>query len=146
LKELWFVKMQKKRYAIIIMAYYSLRRYWRGNKMNWTSQSVKIGLPDTNELQIKLVSSLEGELRVVYVEITRKNDYRTTFCKAIERLVNVALKHNVDVDQIIDQLIDIEDGEPWHYEGVLYLSIPDAIGQTIKKYCKGNLNVSVNQD
>lgn len=56
--------------------------------------------------------------------------------EAIGRLVSLALRFDVPIEEIVNQLIGISGERPTPTGDKLYLSIPDAIGQVLSKYIK----------
>lgn len=59
--------------------------------------------------------------------------------EAIGRLVSLALKYKIPIEEIVEQLIDIGSNEAsiaWH--DTVIKSIPDAVGKVLKeRYLKG---------
>jgi len=47
-------------------------------------------------------------------------------------MISISLRYNVPLEEIISQLTGIKDESFWD-DGVQYLSLPDAVGQTLKK-------------
>ena len=53
--------------------------------------------------------------------------------EAIGRMVSLALRSDVAVDKIVDQLIDIAGSEQRAWKDTVIKSIPDAIGKVLKE-------------
>jgi len=57
------------------------------------------------------------------------------------RMASLALRNDIDVSEVVEQLIDIDGGkqEPW--KGTLVKSIPDAVAKVLKeRYSDGKSN------
>ena len=65
--------------------------------------------------------------------------------EAISRLISLALRSGVNVDDIIDQLTGIGGASPIYQEGEMVMSIPDAIAKVLKKHF-GNGHHKVDRD
>lgn len=50
------------------------------------------------------------------------------------RLTSLAIRHDVPIEDIVDQLIDISGGELKAWKDTVIKSIPDAVGYILKKY------------
>ena len=49
------------------------------------------------------------------------------------RMVSLALRHNIPMEDIVDQLIDISGETPVAWKDTMIKSIPDAVGKILKK-------------
>lgn len=84
------------------------------------------------------VSELDGRPFEVFATIGKSGRSTTAKTEAIGRLVSLALRSGVNVDQIVDQLKGISGENPIFQEGGLILSIPDAIARILENcYVKG---------
>jgi ribonucleoside-diphosphate reductase alpha chain len=80
----------------------------------------------------------------VFATIGKSGKSTTAKTEAIGRLVSLALRSGVKVDDIVDQLKGISGEHPVFQNGGLVLSIPDAIARVLeKRYLSGNA-VNVN--
>jgi ribonucleoside-diphosphate reductase alpha chain len=85
------------------------------------------------------VTELDGEPFEVFATIGKSGRSTTAKTEAIGRLVSLALRSGVKVDEIVDQLKGIGGEHPVFQEGGLVLSIPDAISRVLeKRYVKKN--------
>jgi len=90
------------------------------------------------------ITEFEGQPFEVFATIGKSGRSTTAKTEAIGRLVSLALRSGVDVEEIIDQLKGIGGEHPVFQEGGLVLSIPDAIARVLEKrylkdgYCKAN--------
>ena len=53
--------------------------------------------------------------------------------EAVGRLVSLALRNDVSVEDVVDQLIDIDGGNPLAWKQIVIKSIPDAVGRILKE-------------
>ncbi|UCH22876.1 MAG: vitamin B12-dependent ribonucleotide reductase [Deltaproteobacteria bacterium] len=85
------------------------------------------------------VTELDGQPFEVFATIGKSGRSTTAKTEAIGRLVSLALRSGVKVDEIVDQLKGIGGEHPVFQEGGLVLSIPDAISRVLeKRYMKNN--------
>ncbi len=108
------------------------------------SQAVVIDRPETLE---GFTTKMKTGLGQLYVTVTEHNRHpfevfatigksgRSTAAKAeaIGRLVSLAFRAGVKVENVVEQLIGIGGEHPVFQEGGLVLSIPDAIGRVLQK-------------
>ncbi len=108
------------------------------------SQAVVIDRPETLE---GFTTKMKTGLGQLYVTVTEHNSHpfevfatigksgRSTAAKAeaIGRLVSLAFRAGVKVEDVVEQLIGIGGEHPVFQEGGLVLSIPDAIGRVLQK-------------
>jgi len=80
------------------------------------------------------VSDLNGRPFEVFATIGKSGRSTTAKTEAIGRLVSLALRSGVEVQQIVDQLKGIGGEHPVFQEGGLVLSIPDAIARVLEKH------------
>jgi len=88
---------------------------------------------------------LEGnDLIEVFTHIGKSSSEVNCMTEAIGRLISLARKHEVPVEDIVKQLKDIGGDKPITAKGGTIKSIPDAIARAIEeKFCKGK-NVDPN--
>jgi len=79
------------------------------------------------------VTEQDGQPFEVFATIGKSGKSTTAKTEAIGRLVSLALRAGVKVDEIVDQLKGISGEHPVFQEGGLVLSIPDAIGRVLEK-------------
>ncbi len=84
------------------------------------------------------VTEFEGMPFELFATIGKSGRSTTAKTEAIGRLVSLALRSGVQVDEIVEQLKGIGGEHPVFQEGGLVLSIPDAIARVLeKRYMKG---------
>ncbi len=87
------------------------------------------------------VTELDGQPFEVFATIGKSGRSTTAKTEAIGRLVSLALRFGVKVEEIVEQLKGIGGEHPVFQEGGLVLSIPDAISRVLeKRYLKNNPN------
>lgn len=74
----------------------------------------------------------EQGIREVVTNIGRSGGTLNSLSEAIGRLISLALKYNVPVDEMAQQLIGIRGANPTGFGPKQMLSIPDAIGKVLK--------------
>jgi ribonucleoside-diphosphate reductase alpha chain len=79
------------------------------------------------------VTEFESQPFEVFATIGKSGRSTTAKTEAIGRLVSLALRSGVGVEEIIDQLKGIGGEHPVFQEGGLVLSIPDAIARVLEK-------------
>lgn len=85
------------------------------------------------------VTDMDGRPFEVFATIGKSGRSTTAKTEAIGRLVSLALRSGVPVDQIVEQLKGIGGEHPVFQEGGLVLSIPDAIARVLERhYLKNN--------
>ena len=85
------------------------------------------------------VTEFDGQPFEVFATIGKSGRSTTAKTEAIGRLVSLALRSGVEVDEIVEQLKGIGGEHPVFQEGGLVLSIPDAIARVLeKRYMNGN--------
>ncbi|MGD9010414.1 MAG: vitamin B12-dependent ribonucleotide reductase [Desulfobacteraceae bacterium] len=83
------------------------------------------------------VTELHGQPFEVFATIGKSGRSTTAKTEAIGRLVSLALRNGVEVEEIVDQLKGIGGEHPIFQNGGLVLSIPDAIGHVLEgRYLK----------
>ena len=79
------------------------------------------------------ITEFEGQPFEVFATIGKSGRSTTAKTEAIGRLVSLALRSGVDVEEIIDQLKGIGGEHPVFQDGGLVLSIPDAVARVLEK-------------
>jgi len=79
------------------------------------------------------VTEFEGQPFEVFATIGKSGRSTTAKTEAIGRLVSLALRAGVKVNEIVDQLKGIGGEHPVFQDGGLVLSIPDAISRVLEK-------------
>ena len=79
------------------------------------------------------VTEFEGQPFEVFATIGKSGRSTTAKTEAIGRLVSLALRSGVDVEEIVDQLKGIGGEHPVFQDGGLVLSIPDAIARVLER-------------
>jgi len=84
------------------------------------------------------VTEMNGRPFEVFATIGKSGRSTTAKTEAIGRLVSLALRNGLKVEEIVEQLKGIGGEHPIFQEGGLVLSIPDAIGNVLEnRYLKG---------
>jgi ribonucleoside-diphosphate reductase alpha chain len=84
------------------------------------------------------VTEMNGRPFEVFATIGKSGRSTTAKTEAIGRLVSLALRNGLKVEEIVEQLKGIGGEHPIFQEGGLVLSIPDAIGNVLEnRYIKG---------
>ncbi len=81
----------------------------------------------------------------VFAQIGKSGFSTMADTEAISRLISLALRSGVDIDDIIDQLVGIGGASPIYQEGEMVMSIPDAIAKVLKKHF-GNGHHKIDRD
>ena len=79
------------------------------------------------------VTEFEGRPFEVFATIGKSGKSTMAKTEAIGRLVSLALRSGVDVEDIVDQIKGITGEHVVFQNGDMVLSIPDAIGQVLEK-------------
>lgn len=88
------------------------------------------------------VNEIEGKPFEVFATIGKSGRSTTAKAEAIGRLVSLALRHDVPVEEIVKQLKGIGGEYPVFQEGGLVLSIPDGISRVLEaNYVRKNGHV-----
>lgn len=85
------------------------------------------------------VSELNGKPFEVFATVGKSGRSIAAKTEAIGRLVSLALQYGIELDVIADQLVGIAGERPTPSGNKMYLSIPDAIGQVLKRYSTGGV-------
>jgi len=96
--------------------------------LNGFTQKVKTGLGD----MYITVNELDGKPIEVFATIGKSGQSLTAKVEAICRLISLALRYSIDVQEVIDQLKGIVGDHPVFYSGELQQSIPDAIAHVLE--------------
>jgi ribonucleoside-diphosphate reductase alpha chain len=87
------------------------------------------------------VTEYDNQPFEVFATIGKSGRSTTAKTEAIGRLVSLALRSNVKVEKIVDQLKGIGGEHPVFQEGGMVLSIPDAISRVLeRRYLKNGAN------
>ena len=79
----------------------------------------------------------EGKPYEIFTSIGKGGSTTKAKAEAIGRLASLALRHGVDVKEVIKALIDISGSRPYATGKELIKSIPDAIAKTLKSVYGG---------
>ena len=82
---------------------------------------------------VVITNQLDGEPFEVFVTVGHSGTSYCSLTEAIGRLISLALRSKVPVEEIIDQLRGISEGGQFYSEGEKLLSIPDAVGFVIEQ-------------
>lgn len=83
------------------------------------------------------VNELDGVPFEVFCTIGKSGGGTTAKAEAIGRLVSMALRNGVPVEDVIGQLKGVGGDHPVPYRDTVIMSIPDAVGKVLEKlYCR----------
>lgn len=80
------------------------------------------------------INTLDGKPFEVFAQIGKSGYSTMADTEAICRLISLALRSGISIEQIIEQLIGIGGASPIFQEGGLVMSIPDAIAKVLNKH------------
>lgn len=92
------------------------------------------------------INTLNGKPFEVFAQIGKSGYSTMADTEAICRLVSLALRSGIGVDEVIEQLIGIGGASPVFQEGGLIMSIPDAIAKVLKRHFGDGEKANVNKD
>jgi len=92
------------------------------------------------------VNTLNGKPFEVFAQIGKSGYSTMADTEAICRLISLALRSGIGVDQIMEQLIGIGGASPVFQEGGLIMSIPDAIAKVLNKHFGDGKNLNSSKD
>jgi ribonucleoside-diphosphate reductase alpha chain len=101
----------------------------RPETLNSYTTKIKTGLGNL----YLTVSELDEKPFEVFAVIGKSGTSITAKTEAIGRLVSLALRSGIPVEEIVDQLKDIGGEHPVFQEGGLVRSIPDAISRVLEQ-------------
>ena len=78
----------------------------------------------------------EGHPFELFTSIGKNGGFFAAKTEAISRLISLAMRSGIPIEEIIDQLKGIRGPSPFWSEGNLVLSIPDAIAQLLERHVK----------
>ncbi len=86
-------------------------------------------------LYVTINEDESGEPFEVFTHIGKAGGFFAAKSEAISRLISLALRSGIDINEVIDQLKGIRGPNPvWGEKGGMVLSLPDAIGQILEKH------------
>jgi ribonucleoside-diphosphate reductase alpha chain len=80
------------------------------------------------------INTLDGKPFEVFAQIGKSGYSTMADTEAICRLISLALRSGISIEQIIEQLMGIGGASPIFQEGGLVMSIPDAIAKVLNKH------------
>jgi ribonucleoside-diphosphate reductase alpha chain len=80
------------------------------------------------------INTLDGKPFEVFAQIGKSGYSTMADTEAICRLISLALRSGISIEQVIEQLIGIGGASPIYQEGGLVMSIPDAIAKVLNKH------------
>ncbi|KPL03912.1 MAG: ribonucleotide-diphosphate reductase subunit alpha [candidate division Zixibacteria bacterium SM23_73_2] len=92
------------------------------------------------------VNTLNGKPFEVFAQIGKSGYSTMADTEAICRLISLALRSRIGLDQIIGQLVGIGGASPVFQEGGLIMSIPDAIAKVLTKHFGNGKNFNSDKD
>jgi len=79
------------------------------------------------------ISEHENKPFEVFCHIGKSGASIMAKAEVVGRLVSLALRNDIDVKDIVDQLIDISGDSPMAWKDTVIKSIPDAVGKVLKE-------------
>lgn len=80
------------------------------------------------------VNTIDGKPFEVFSSIGKAGGNSAALSEAVSRLASLALRSDIDLDVVVDQLIGIGSPNPVWYKGEKILSTPDAIAKVLRRY------------
>lgn len=78
------------------------------------------------------ISELEGNPFEVFCVIGKSGGDLNAMAEVVGRLVSLALRNDIPVEEVVRQLVEISGAEHMNWEGELIKSIPDAVGKILR--------------
>jgi ribonucleoside-diphosphate reductase alpha chain len=85
-----------------------------------------------------IVSTLEDAPFEVFITVGKAGSTLQAKAEAIGRMTSLALRNNIPIEEIIEQLIDIRGNETFPWKDTVIWSIPDAVAKILKKHYMKN--------
>lgn len=86
----------------------------------------------------------------VFINLGKSGGCVHAFSEALGRLLSTALQHGVPVEKLSEQLVGISCEHPAWHDGNLIRSVPDAVGQALRKQYvtveENNANIDINMN
>jgi hypothetical protein len=79
------------------------------------------------------VSEMDRLPYEVFVKIGKAGQLMQSFCESQGRLMTLAFRAQTPVEKVVNQLVGINDGMPLATNHGLITSIPDGIGQALRR-------------
>jgi len=79
------------------------------------------------------ICELEGKPFEVFCTIGKSGGSIMAKAEVVGRMISLALRYKVPLDEIVDQLIDISGSEQMPWKDTVIKSIPDAVGKILKR-------------
>jgi ribonucleoside-diphosphate reductase alpha chain len=80
------------------------------------------------------INTKNGRLFEVFAQIGKSGFSTMADTEAVCRMISLALRSGLDVDDIIEQLLGIGGSSPVYQNGGMVMSIPDAIAKVLKRH------------
>ena len=78
------------------------------------------------------ITELEDKPFEVFCTLGKSGSSIMAKAELTGRMVSLALRNDIDVKEIVDQLKDIDGGNPIHWKDRLVKSIPDGVARVLK--------------
>lgn len=79
------------------------------------------------------ITEVEGRPFEVFCTIGKSGGSTMAKAEVTGRLISLALKSGIEVDEIVGELLDIDGGKQIAWKDTVIKSIPDAVGQVLKR-------------
>lgn len=100
------------------------------------AKRLRVATPNGN--MYLLVSLLDGKPMEVFIELGKSGSNERAYTEAIGRLISLALRSNVPLNDITKTLVRIKGKEFWEFQGDYAFSIPDTIGKALRFITQSN--------
>ena len=83
------------------------------------------------------ITEYEGKPFEVFCTISKSGQSIMAKAEVVGRLVSLALRNDISVNEVVEQLIEISGDHPLAWKDTVVKSIPDAVGKLLKgRYLK----------
>lgn len=79
------------------------------------------------------ISELDGRPFEVFCVIGKSGGDVNAMAEVVGRLVSLALRNDIPINEVVKQLVEISGVEHINWEGEMIKSIPDAVGKLLRK-------------
>ena len=84
-------------------------------------------------LYVTINEDVKGKPFEVFCTIGKSGRSITAKAEVVGRLVSLAIRYSIPMKDIVNQLIDISGEQPTAWKDTVIKSIPDAVGQLLKR-------------
>jgi len=98
-----------------------------------TLESITVKIPTGYGNLYVTISEYNNKPFEIFCTLGKSGKSTMAKAEAIGRMVSLALRHEVDLEEIINQPIDIDGGSPIAWKDTVIKSIPDAVAKILKE-------------